>query len=105
MKYRAVVLASAAAVHLSGCGMNSDEVRQHFNRWVGQTDTALTAAFGVPQKTLDMAGGNKVYHYEFDKGHCLLDFQVSSKQVVTNVQTGGSDVGSCPRKLPGGGTF
>ena len=105
MKYPAVILASTAALLLGGCGMNNDEVRQRFNGWVGQTDTALTGVFGVPQKTLDMAGGSKVYHYDFDKGRCVMDFTIDSKQIVTGVQTSGKDVGSCPRKLPGGGTF
>ncbi len=105
MKYSAAVLACAAAISLSGCGMNNDEVRQHMNGWVGQNDTALTGTFGVPQKTMDMAGGNKVYHYEFDKSRCIMDFQVDPKQIVTGVQMSGSDIGSCPRKLPGGGTF
>ncbi len=105
MKYPAVVLAFVAAALLSGCGMNSDEVRQRMNGWVGQTDTALSGAFGVPQKTLDMAGGNKVYHYDIGKGDCLMDFQVDAKQIVTGVQLSGSDVGSCPRKLPAGGSF
>jgi hypothetical protein len=105
MKYSAAVLACAAAIFLSGCGMNNDEVRQKMNGWVGQNDAALTGTFGVPQKTMDMAGGNKVYHYEFDKARCIMDFQVDPKQIVTNVQMSGSDIGSCPRKLPGGGSF
>ncbi len=104
MKFPAVVLGSAAALLLSGCGMNNDEIRQHFAGWKGQTDTALTGAFGLPQKTLDMAGGSTVYHYEFDKGRCKMDFQVDTKSIIQDVQTSG-DVGSCPRKLPGGGSF
>ena len=106
MKYPVVVLAFLAAALLSGCGPSRDEVREHMNKWVGQTDTALTGAFGVPQKTLDMAGGNKVYHYDIDnKGRCLMDFQVDAKQVVSGVQLSGSDVDECPRKLPAGASF
>ncbi len=105
MKYPAVLLASTAALLLAGCGMNNDEISQRLNGWVGQTDTAVTGTFGVPQKTLDMAGGNKIYHYDFDNGRCVMDFTVDSKQIVTGLQTSGKDVGACPRKLPGGATF
>jgi hypothetical protein len=106
MKYPVVVLAFLAAVVLSGCGASRGEVREHMNSWVGQTDTALTGTFGVPQKTLDMSGGSKVYHYDIDnKGFCLMDFQVDSKQIVTKVQLSGSDVDECPHKLPAGQTF
>jgi hypothetical protein len=59
----------------------------------------------MPQKTMDMAGGVKVYHYEFDTSRCIMDFGVDPKRVVTSVQLSGSDVGDCPRKLPAGGTF
>ena len=80
MKYPAVVLASAATMLLGACGMNSDEIREHMGNWKGQTDTALNGAFGLPQKTLDMAGGSQVYHYEFNKGRCVIDFQIDPKR-------------------------
>ncbi len=105
MKYPAVVLASAATMLLGACGMNGDEIREHMGNWKGQTDTALTGAFGLPQKTLDIAGGSQVYHYEFNKGRCVIDFQIDPKRIIQDVQMSGSKPGSCPRKSPGGGSF
>jgi hypothetical protein len=97
------VLAELITVHARSRSGALPPRRQ--NHWVGQTDTAVTGAFGVSQKTLDMAGCNKVYHYEFDKSRCLMDFQVDAKQVVTGVKTSGSDPGACPRKLACGATY
>jgi hypothetical protein len=105
MKYTVVLGATLAAALLSGCGMNNDEIRQHMSSWKGQTDASLTGTFGLPQKTLDMAGGSKVYHYDFAGSKCAGDFQIDSKQVIQDVQLTGSDLSRCPRKLPGGGTF
>lgn len=105
MKYTLVLCATLTAALLSGCGMNNDEIRQHMSSWKGQTDSALTGTFGLPQKTMDMTGGAKIYHYDFDGSKCVGDFQVDSKQIVQDVQLTGSDLSRCPRKLPGGGSF
>lgn len=102
MKY---VLGSGAvlsALLLFGCGTSSKEIRSDMNSWKGQTDKAVEGAFGFPQKTVDMQGGAKVYVYTVNK--CTLSFQIDDKQIVSDLQMTG-DVGDCPRKLPGGGTF
>jgi hypothetical protein len=102
MRYVVFACSATAALMLSGCGTNQNEIRDHLHSWKGQTETAVTSTFGFPQKTIDLSGGSKVYHYDFNK--CALDFEVSSSQVVSDVKSSG-DLGDCPRKLPGGGTF
>jgi hypothetical protein len=104
MKYTTVFCVSATMLALSGCGTNQSEVRAHIASWKGQTETAVTSTFGFPQKTIDMSGGSKVYHYEFSK-KCSIDFEITAQQVVSDVKPTGSDLGDCPHKLPGGGTY
>jgi hypothetical protein len=106
MKIMAVACPAVAMLMLSACasGPSPDEVRQHLGAWRGQTDTALTSTYGYPQKTVDLQSGKKVYHYDFTKG-CAADFEIDSKQIISDVRLSGSDLSTCPRKLPGGGTF
>jgi hypothetical protein len=106
MKIMAVACPAAAMLMLSACasGPSPDEVRQHLGAWRGQTDTALTSTYGYPQKTVDLQSGKKVYHYDFTKG-CAADFEIDSKQIISDVRLSGSDLSTCPRKLPGGGSF
>jgi hypothetical protein len=102
MKYVLRLGGVLCALLLFGCGTSSSEVRSDMNAWKGQTDKAVEGTFGFPQKTVDMQAGAKVYEYTFNK--CTLSFQIDAAQTVSAVQTTG-DVGDCPRKLPGGGTF
>lgn len=102
MKYLLGSGAVLSALLLFGCGTSSSVIRTDLNSWQGQTATAVEGAFGLPQNSVDMAGGAKVYEYTFK--NCKLSFQIDAKQTVSTVQTSG-DVGDCPHKLPGGGTF
>jgi hypothetical protein len=103
MKPLSVVGSVLIMLALGGCGSQPD-VRQNLRSWKGQTDTALTGTFGYPQKTLDLQGGKKVYHYDFDKG-CAVDFEIDTHQIISDVKVTGSDLSTCPHKLPGGGSF
>lgn len=95
---------SLATLCLGACATNENAIRDHIHSWQGQNESAVTGTFGFPQQTIDMAGGSKVYHYSFNK-HCTIDFEIDSKQVVSDVKPTGSDLGDCPRKLPGGGSY
>jgi hypothetical protein len=106
MKFMAVFCPAVAILMLSGCasGPSPAEIQQKLAGWRGQTDTALTSTFGYPQKTVALQNGNKVYHYDFTKG-CAVDFEIDAKAIVSDVRAAGSDLTTCPHKLPGGGTF
>jgi hypothetical protein len=79
-------------------------LRQDFQSWNGQPDSALTATFGFPQKTLDLAAGKKLYEYDVSK-NCTMQFEISPSSMVSAVNISGSNIADCPRKKPGGGTF
>ena len=104
MRILALVCPVVAMAVLSGCGTNQGEIRDKIRTWKGQTETALTSTFGYPQKTIDLQGGNKVYHYGFDK-NCAIDFEINTKSIVSDVKPSGSNLDACPHKLPGGGTY
>jgi hypothetical protein len=96
-------LASTASL-LLGCGPSNELLRQNFNSWTGQNEAAVTGTFGYPAKTIDLAGGAKLYHYDVNK-HCTMEFKIDDKSIVDAVDVTGNNISDCPRKRPGGGSF
>ena len=104
MKLFKMTLVLAGGSFLAGCGMSESTLRQNYNYWVGQTAESVSGTFGYPKSTLDLAGGDKVYHYEPNK-NCVMEFQINKQSIVDKVNITGNDTSDCPHKLPSGKTF
>jgi len=66
--------------------------------WVGAPADALISSWGIPERSLDLGHGGKVFEFVsgWRLGKCTTSFTTNSEGIVTHWTWKGASQGACP---------